>query len=113
MEGMLTMAEHIERELACEDCIHYDICIFHHYGDENKKCPHFKNKADVADLRHGEWVFDTNYTGKHKEIWVCSVCNHYQYKRIGSGKRDNPDKMLYMFYCPFCGAKMDGKGEEE
>ena len=34
----------------CDDCIHYDICIFHIKGDENKKCPHFKNKSDVVEV---------------------------------------------------------------
>ena len=41
------MAEYIEREVACADCIHVDICIFHTTGNENKKCAQLKNKADV------------------------------------------------------------------
>jgi hypothetical protein len=51
-----TMDEYIEREaVTCADCIHYDICIFHYKGNENEKCMHFKNKADVVEVRHGEW----------------------------------------------------------
>ena len=36
--------------MTCRDCIHYDICVFHIKGDENKKCCHFKNKADVVEV---------------------------------------------------------------
>lgn len=32
--------------MTCEDCIHYDICVFHVKGNENEKCSHFKNKTD-------------------------------------------------------------------
>ena len=50
------MSEYIEREVNCsDDCFHSPICIFHIKGDEFKKCPHFKNKADVVEVRHGEW----------------------------------------------------------
>lgn len=34
--------------LTCEDCIHYDICIFHLKGDENKKCEHFISTIKIA-----------------------------------------------------------------
>lgn len=44
------MAEYIEREVTCEDCVHYDICIFHPKGNENKECVRFKNKADVVEV---------------------------------------------------------------
>lgn len=64
--------------------------------------------AYVEKVRHGKWVLDTNYTGKHKEIWVCSVCTHYQSKKISGHHRDNPNKIKFMKYCPNCGARMDG-----
>lgn len=35
---------------SCDNCIHYDICIFHIKGDENKKCLQFKNKIDVVEV---------------------------------------------------------------
>ncbi len=34
----------------CDDCLHYDICVFHLKGDENKRCPHFKNKSAVVEV---------------------------------------------------------------
>ena len=47
----------------CKDCIHYDICIFHLKGDENKKCIRFKNKADLVKVVRCE---DCNASSKHK-----------------------------------------------
>ena len=34
----------------CKDCIHYDICTFNLTGNENEKCPHFLDKADVVEV---------------------------------------------------------------
>lgn len=39
-----------EPKITCKDCIHYDICVFHTKGNENEKCQHFKNKADVVEV---------------------------------------------------------------
>ena len=106
-------------EAICKRCIHHDVCDSYSGFDivtffpYNEDCEYFKDKNDVSEVQHGEWVLDTNYTGKHKEIYVCSVCNRYQSKKISGSYRDNPNKMNYMFFCPFCGAKMDGKGEGE
>ena len=46
--------------------------------------------ADVAEVKHGEWI----YTGSCQ---VCSICDEEQYG-VDTGR----------FYCPNCGAKMDG-----
>lgn len=97
------MAEHIEREATCKDCIHYSVCIFHHNGDEYKKCVHFKNKADVAEVRHGEWKDSGDCD------WRCTNCDDYFALDIDMHPIDD----CGMNYCPNCGAKMDGKGEGE
>ena len=34
----------------CKDCIHYDICVFSLTGNENEKCMHFKNKAELGEV---------------------------------------------------------------
>ena len=56
--------------------------------------------ADVAEVRHGEWLL--KHVG-HGHYWECSVCH------------TNP--CIYVTkdtkYCPNCGAKMDGKGESD
>ena len=60
-------------------------------------------QADVALVRHGEWI----YTGKYGE-YECSVChgideNCYDYY--------NSHVVTEQDYCPFCGAKLDGGAE--
>ena len=45
--------------MTCNDCIHYDVCQDLRYGDitdcDSKDCGgFFKNKADYAEVKHGE-----------------------------------------------------------
>ena len=92
------MAEYIEREATCCDCIHSEIC-------ENMPtltgwdalnpvyCKLFKNAADVAPVVHGRWIDNT----------FCSNCN-------GFSEDDEGHIILsYSEYCPKCGARMDGE----
>ena len=51
--------------------------------------------ADVAPVVHGNWIKHDDFLGRTVE---CSECHS---ETMG----DTP-------YCPACGAKMDGKGEE-
>lgn len=51
--------------------------------------------ADVVEVRHGEWIRYPHGSGIH-----CSLCRH---KRRYKDANDA--------YCPNCGAKMDGEGE--
>ena len=63
-------------------------------------------KADVVEVRHGEWVHNEEYED-WAEMWVCSLCN-------GNAPTDGDYRHnLLSHYCPNCGAKMDGKGEGE
>lgn len=92
----------------CKDCIHFEVCDSgRHIGEyeiddgvysdgvENE-CLTFKNKADYAEVKHGEWKASVMGTGAPH----CSVCNGVAPSRY--------------IYCPHCGAKMDGerKGAE-
>ena len=54
--------------------------------------------ADVVQVRHSRWI---KYTGMGKVQWMCSEC---------SAEEKNPKVANYCYYC---GAKMDGKYEEE
>ena len=36
--------------MACKNCVHYDICLLHLKGDEDKRCQRFKNKADFVEV---------------------------------------------------------------
>ena len=51
--------------------------------------------ADVAPVRHGEWIV----CGDGNNVpWMCSHCGKTITRKF---------KMMYGKYCPNCGAKMD------
>ena len=72
-----------------------------------------------AEIREqAEWVKDETYPGNNKDIYACSRCLHWQ-----SIKKMQKEQIMFMKYCPFCGARMmveqkeivqtnAGKGEE-
>ena len=61
--------------------------------------------ADVVEVRHGEWVeWEDEMLGV---VYMCSVCKEDFVTEVGT-----PSDNLWN-YCPYCGAKMDGKGEGE
>lgn len=64
---------------------------------------------DYAPVRHGEWIRDDTYSGKHKEIYYCSCCNHWQAHRA---LKEPSMNAMHMRYCPWCGAMMDGQKPE-
>ena len=49
--------------------------------------------ADVAEVKHGEWIYNVKY-------YSCSIC---------AGKRFNLLLGTDAEFCPYCGAKMDGE----
>ena len=62
--------------------------------------------ADVAEVRHGEWVFKFycgNMSGYDYGM-TCSVCGKPTHRQFA-------EKMPP--YCPNCGSRMDLEGEEE
>ena len=57
--------------------------------------------ADVAEVRHGEWISDSFISKTGEKLYrppMCSVCNQQTSFRSK--------------FCPNCGAKMDGGGIE-
>ena len=56
--------------------------------------------ADVQEVRHGYWKKEKNDVLTH---WHCTVCEKCYYL----------DKPKDAFYCPHCGARMDGKEVEK
>ena len=104
--------------MICKDCIHDEMCQKHnnlvqideHTWDEyilidevEKFCEHFKNKADVVEVKHGKW---NSLTECANAGVYCSVCHKKVYKEdyAWCNKRNK----LRSDYCPNCGAKMDG-----
>lgn len=52
--------------------------------------------ADVAEVRHGRWIFEPG------KIPYCSECKEYS---------DDGDKGAT--FCPWCGARMDKEAEQD
>lgn len=80
----------------CYDCIHCEACSdagdlgFSSLKEDVSKCKHFKNKADVAEVKHGEWVDNGIQDSMLSECSLCGFpCGAYTFN-----------------YCPNCGAKM-------
>ena len=85
----------------CRDCFHCNACHemwlisvsqeddFFEKNDADT-CEDFINKADVAEVKHGEWIEDGEYQ-------ICSVC----------GEEHHWDEYRAT-YCEDCGARMDG-----
>lgn len=60
--------------------------------------------ADVVEVRHGRWerVGDC-------DKWICSECKEENLYAYSYG---DDDYELQDFYCPSCGAKMDGEKDD-
>ena len=59
--------------------------------------------ADVAEVRHGRWVFD-HMTGEWSYYSHCSECNHQEFFANESVEKRHK-------YCLNCGARMDKEAE--
>lgn len=57
---------------------------------------HYMPAADVAEVRHGRWIFEPG------KIPYCSECKEYS---------DDGDKGAT--FCPWCGARMGEEDEHE
>lgn len=79
-EDRLRMADY------CGDTVAWDI------GGTIKGIP----AADVAEVRHGRWIFEPG------KIPYCSECKEYS---------DDGDKGAT--FCPWCGVRMDKEAEHE
>lgn len=90
--------------MTCKDCIHYDVCGFSDLVDCDG-CWDIKNKADVQEVKHGNWIFK----GVHISgfAFKCSVCGRYMF---ANEEQCNTTKDLIKNF-PFChcGAKMKGE----
>ena len=107
------MAEYIEREPKCEDCIHDGVCYLQEVCNDMVRqlkefgCDNFKPAADVVEVRHGAWNDKARSGLSVNGYMVCSECDV-----IIPNCDDKTYYCLYRLnYCPNCGAKMDGKGD--
>ena len=93
----------------CKDCLHYDACyIVTVYGDDdNENCKQFKNKADVAEVKHAYWKTVT----ETKNNTVCG--DGVQIQKKVCSNCEQPMGVCGNDYCGHCGAIMDAKLREE
>ncbi len=63
--------------------------------------------ADVAEVRHGKWIYDKNGMDFGLGAWVCSEC-HCKNNNLSMDGKINPYLFSGSKYCPNCGAKMEG-----
>ena len=70
------MAEYINREATCRDCIHFDVCDYHITElttmTVNECFPKFVNKADVVEVR---WKEIAGYEGLYEVSTLGQVRN--------------------------------------
>ena len=102
------MKEYIEREAVLERLAKVDMDTYYgftaavQFGVNHAiQCIKEAPAADVAEVRHGRWVWDT--TGLYPKP-ICSRCGEEPYRR-SNHTSDLPK------YCPNCGARM-GKEDE-
>ena len=64
--------------------------------------------ADVAPVVHGKWIEQEDPCGD--PYYTCSACkDDFYIEMTGAVEKD-----LFLYsYCPSCGAKMDGKDEDD
>ena len=97
----------------CKDCLYFNRCVvlgveldIKHNKEADKNCRHFKNKADFVEVKHGKWkpiVKQYNYLEPpYCDTCKCSVCNYV----IDVSE-------TFYGHCPNCGAKMDGKNDND
>lgn len=63
--------------------------------------------ADVAPVKHGQWVYNPNGHDWNLGAWECSLC-HCVNNNLPGDKRFSPYAYIGSNFCPNCGAKMDG-----
>ena len=100
----------------CKDCLHIELCQYNtyqeaHYFGKDKKiyitiknnsvCKFFKPATDVVEVKHGEWIYNTDdFTPKMR----CTVCGYNKPMIAGESIQQEPNN-----YCNNCGADMRGE----
>ena len=68
MRISIVATEKGERMMAtCKNCLHEKVCVWNAELEEacNEDCSDFKNKADYAEVKHGEWITLVAEIGLH------------------------------------------------
>ena len=107
------MAEYIEREAAIKSAIGAMHGVSQIVAVDMVEALEGVPAADVVEVRRGEWIdYESDETYgpyESKEWYKCSCCGNDAH-----GRCDEDPWYSYPIlsdYCSFCGAKMDGKGD--
>ena len=109
---------YIEREAAIRALLNDYPEQVSYSREDAADCIRYMDAADVATVRHGQWIFgkDLPYNWgqipKNKYHLYCSECLEQAFNR---SEDNDPDFDVDTSYCPNCGAKMekmDLKGEQ-
>lgn len=93
--------EYIERINYCEN-----ICTCNRQMCDKSKCPIMNAPAaDVAPVVHARWITEENTEGYRGDP-QCTACKGLLDDEAVYGHTPGVDSF---FYCPLCGAKMDGE----
>ena len=92
----------------CKDCVHYEPCFSGGISiwrdieqTKDDHCRHLMLSADVAEAKHGYWKEPMDELKIFKGRYlICSQCN-VMLPII--------TELAAYYYCPNCGAKMDGR----
>ena len=115
--------------MTCEDCIHNEVCYRREISNDIEEqikelgCMDFIARADVQEIKHGEWVED----GYYDIPCVCSCCGaEAQYistfeetfdydweENLCPTGYEETREYIRTPYCSHCGAKMDGDTNDE
>lgn len=79
----------------------YSVCF-----DNVAKMIELLPAADVAEVKHGKWIWDPNGMDWGLGTWQCSECA-CRNNNLPMNNRINPLVFSGSKYCPNCGAKMD------
>lgn len=94
--------------MTCEDCIHNEVCYRREVCNDIEEhirklgCMDFIARSDVQEIKHGEWI-KMDIIPDDVDCY-CSKCRNFI--DIATGRETPIDRGF--FYCPHCGAKMDG-----
>ena len=93
--------------MTCKDCDRRIVCRYYTQWAnieqvETDRCQYFKNKAEVEEVKHGEWVSASPSGGYD---FYCSCCKEFAITYEDSNYRE---QYYLTDYCPNCGAKLDG-----
>lgn len=100
--------------MTCKDCIHERVCeklcprgLLPYQSSEYPAelfCLEFKSRSDVAEVKHGEWIYHecvSSYDGA-KSGYSCSVCSAFVNDEVFESDGFHKD------FCGHCGADMRG-----